>query len=65
MLYDIDIYYKEKRSKLVVSHENHNYNAMNEVVIMTNKPAKMLHFEIQVDGDLFKAIIKFPAVEQK
>ncbi|MBR2558684.1 MAG: bifunctional NADP phosphatase/NAD kinase [Methanobrevibacter sp.] len=44
-------YYKEKRTKLVVSHENHNYTAMNEVVIMTEKPAKMLHFEIKVDGE--------------
>ena len=44
-------YYKEKRSKLMVSHENHYFNAMNEVVIMTNKPAKMLHFEIQGDGE--------------
>ena len=31
-------YYKEKRSRLVVSHENHNFTAMNEVVIMTDKP---------------------------
>ena len=45
-------YYKEKRSKLVVSHENHHYSAMNEVVIMTDKPAKMLHFEIKVDGEI-------------
>ena len=35
-------YYKEKRTKLVVSHENNHYSAMNEVVIMTEKPAKML-----------------------
>ena len=44
-------YYKERRTKLAVSHENHEFTAMNEVVIMTNKPAKMLHFEIQVDGE--------------
>ena len=44
-------YYKEKRSKLVVSHENNYYSAINEVVIMTNKPAKMQHFEIKVDGE--------------
>ena len=49
-------YYKEKRSKLVVSHENHYYNAMNEVVIMTDKPAKMLHFEIQVDGETIEEV---------
>ncbi|KZX13605.1 NAD kinase [Methanobrevibacter oralis] len=49
-------YYKEKRTKLVVSHENHRYTAMNEVVIMTNKPAKMLHFEIQVDGEIIEEV---------
>ena len=49
-------YYKEKRTKLVVSHENHNYSAMNEVVIMTDKPAKMLHFEIQVDGEIIDEV---------
>lgn len=49
-------YYKEKRTKLVVSHENHRYSAMNEVVIMTNKPAKMLHFEIQVDGEIIEEV---------
>ncbi len=49
-------YYKEKRTKLVVSHENHHYTAMNEVVIMTDKPAKMLHFEIQVDGEIVEEV---------
>ena len=49
-------YYKEKRTKLAVSHENHDYTAMNEVVIMTNKPAKMLHFEIQVDGETIEEV---------
>ncbi|MEE1156154.1 MAG: bifunctional NADP phosphatase/NAD kinase, partial [Methanobrevibacter sp.] len=49
-------YHKEKRSKLVVTHENHQYYAMNEVVIMTNKPAKMLHFEIQVDGETIEEV---------
>ena len=49
-------YYKEKRTKLVVSHENHHYSAMNEVVIMTDKPAKMLHFEIQVDGEIIEEV---------
>ena len=41
---------------LVVSHENHHYSAMNEVVIMTDKPAKMLHFEIQVDGEIIEEV---------
>ena len=49
-------YYKEKRTKLVVSHENHHYSAMNEVVIMTNKPAKMLHFQIKVDGEIIEEV---------
>lgn len=45
-------YYKEKRSQLNVSHENHLFTALNEVVIMTDAPAKMLHFEITVDGEI-------------
>lgn len=45
-------YYKEKRSQIIVSHENHEYTALNEVVIMTDKPAKMLQFEISVDGEV-------------
>ena len=49
-------YYKEKRSRLVVSHENNNFTAMNEVVVMTDKPAKMLHFEIQVDGEIIEEV---------
>ena len=49
-------YYKEKRTRLVVSHENHSYTAMNEVVIMTDKTAKMLHFEIQVDGEIIEEV---------
>lgn len=47
-------YYIEKRTKLIVSHENHRYAALNEVVIMTDKPAKMLHFEVQVDGEVIE-----------
>ena len=49
-------YYKEKRTKLVVSHENNHYSAMNEVVIMTEKPAKMLHFQILVDGEIIEEV---------
>ena len=49
-------YYKEKRTRLVVSHENHHYSAMNEVVIMTDKPAKMLHFQIKVDGEIIEEV---------
>ncbi len=49
-------YYKEKRSKLLVTHENNTYSAVNEVVIMTSKPAKMLHFEIQVNGEIIDEV---------
>ena len=49
-------YYREKRSRLVVSHENNHYSAINEVVIMTNQPAKMLHFEIKVDGEIIDSV---------
>ncbi len=45
-------YFIEKRSKLKVSHENHHFNALNEVVIVTDTPSKMLHFEIEVDGEV-------------
>ena len=45
-------YYKEKRTQLLVSHEGHVSTALNEVVIMTEKPAKMLDFEVQVDGEV-------------
>lgn len=47
-------YHIEKRSKLNVSHEKHNYSALNEVVIKTNRPSKMLHFEVQVDGEVIE-----------
>ncbi|WP_407391630.1 bifunctional NADP phosphatase/NAD kinase [Methanobrevibacter sp.] len=49
-------YYKEKRTKLLVTHENHNYTAMNEVVVMTDQTAKMLHFEILVDGETIEEV---------
>ena len=49
-------YHKEKRTRLVVSHENHQYSAINEVVIMTSKPAKMLHFQIMVDGEIIDEV---------
>ena len=49
-------YYKEKRTRLVVSHDNHDFTAMNEVVVMTNKPAKMLHYEISVDGGVIEEV---------
>ncbi|MCL2116381.1 MAG: bifunctional NADP phosphatase/NAD kinase [Methanobrevibacter sp.] len=45
-------YCKEKRTQLLVSYEDQVFTALNEVVIMTEKPAKMLNFEIQVDGEV-------------
>jgi NAD+ kinase len=45
-------YYKEKRTQLLVSHEGQISTSLNDVVIMTEKPAKMLNFEIQVDGEV-------------
>ena len=45
-------YYKEKRSQLKVSHGKELFTALNEVVIMTEKPAKMLNFEVSVDGEV-------------
>lgn len=45
-------YFKEKRTQLLVSHEDQVFTALNEVVIMTEKPAKMLNFEIRVDGEV-------------
>lgn len=49
-------YYREKRTRLVVSHENNHYSAINEVVIMTNQTAKMLHFQIKVDGEIIDEV---------
>ena len=40
---------KEKRTQLIISHENQTFRALNEVVIMTARPAKMLHYEISVE----------------
>ena len=47
-------YYKEKRNQLTVTHVGNMQHALNEVVIMTSKPAKMLHFEISVDGEIIE-----------
>ncbi|KZX15007.1 NAD kinase [Methanobrevibacter cuticularis] len=47
-------YYREKRTQLKISHGSHIFTALNEVVIMTEKPAKMLNFEVRVDGDIIE-----------
>ncbi|MDR2831194.1 MAG: bifunctional NADP phosphatase/NAD kinase [Methanobrevibacter sp.] len=47
-------YYREKRSQVKVSRGRRLFSALNEIVIMTEKPAKMLHFEVKVDGDIIE-----------
>ncbi|MGL4670391.1 MAG: bifunctional NADP phosphatase/NAD kinase [Methanobacteriaceae archaeon] len=46
----------EKRSQIKVIHNYDLFSALNEVVIMTGKPSKMLHFEISVDGSVIETI---------
>ena len=48
--------YKENRTQIMVSHENQTSRALNEVVIMTARPAKMLHYEITVDGEVIEEL---------
>lgn len=48
--------YKETRTQIMVSHENEISRALNEVVIMTARPAKMLHYEISVDGEVIEEL---------
>ncbi len=48
--------YKENRTQIMVSHENNTFRALNEVVIMTARPAKMLHYEISVDGEVIEEV---------
>jgi NAD+ kinase len=47
-------YYTEKRTQLSISHESQRFSALNEVVIMTDQTAKMLHFEVQVDNEVIE-----------
>jgi NAD+ kinase len=42
----------EKRTQLQIKHNKKLHTALNEVVIMTRKPAKMLHIEISVDDEV-------------
>lgn len=48
--------YKENRTQIMVSHENNTFRALNEVVMMTARPAKMLHYEITVDGEVIEEL---------
>lgn len=45
-------YFVEKRTQLQIWHRKKLHTALNEVVLMTRKPAKMLHIEISVDEEV-------------
>ncbi len=49
-------YFVDKRTQLRVWHNKELHEALNEVVIMTQKPAKMLHFEISVDDEVVEEL---------
>lgn len=49
-------YFVEKRTQLRVWHNKELHKALNEVVIMTQKPAKMLHIEISVDDEVVEEL---------
>ncbi|MDR0913032.1 MAG: NAD(+)/NADH kinase [Methanobrevibacter sp.] len=45
-------FYKEKRNQIKISYGNKRYSALNELVIMTQQAAKILDFEISIDGEV-------------
>jgi NAD+ kinase len=49
-------YVVEERNQLQVWHNKKLQTALNEVVLMTRKPAKMLHMQIQVDGEIVEEL---------
>jgi NAD+ kinase len=49
-------YFVDKRTQLRVWHNKELHEALNEVVIMTQKPAKMLHIEISVDDEIVEEL---------
>ena len=49
-------YFVEKRTQLQVWHNKELHKALNEVVLMTQKPAKMLHIEISVDEEVVEEL---------
>lgn len=49
-------YFVEERTQLQVCHNNKLHSALNEVVLMTRKPAKMLHIEIKVDDEVMEEL---------
>jgi NAD+ kinase len=49
-------YFVEERTRLDVWHNHDLAPALNEVVIMTKKPAKMLHIEVKVDDEIVEEL---------
>ncbi len=45
-------YFVEKRTQLQIWHNQKIHSALNEVVLMTRRPAKMLHIQISVDEEV-------------
>ncbi|MBM4241651.1 MAG: NAD(+) kinase [Euryarchaeota archaeon] len=49
-------YFVERRTQLRVCHDGELPSALNEVVMMTRMPAKMLHIEISVDDEVVEEL---------
>jgi len=49
-------YFVEERTRLKVWHDRDLAPALNEVVILTKKPAKMLHIEVKVDDEVVEEL---------
>jgi NAD+ kinase len=49
-------YFVERRNQLLVWHDQDLPPALNEVVLMTRKPAKMLHIQISVDDEIVEEL---------
>ncbi|MEN4017323.1 MAG: NAD(+) kinase [Methanobacterium sp.] len=49
-------YFVEERTRLKVWHNRDLAPALNEVVILTRKPAKMLHIEVKVDDEVVEEL---------
>lgn len=49
-------YFVERRNQLLVWHNHDLPPALNEVVLMTRKPAKMLHIQIRVDDEIVEEL---------
>jgi NAD+ kinase len=49
-------YFVERRNQLLVWHNHELPSALNEVVMMTRKPAKMLHIQVSVDDEIVEEL---------